>query len=339
MKEVYVEDAVGMVLCQDLTEIVPGEKKGVAFKKGHVITREDIPKMLDIGKRHVFVWDTAEGYVHENDAAVRMFRAAVGGGVIGTEPAEGKVSLKAEFDGVVKINENLLWEVCEDPFVCFATIHGNKLVKQGSLLGGTRVIPLVVEEAVVERFEHLCREKGPLVSVLPLQPCKIGIVTTGSEIKSGRIADKFGPVLRAKADELGAEVVGQAYVGDETEDIRQAILDFINQGVDLVEVSGGMSVDPDDRTPGAIHAIADEVITYGTPVLPGAMFMLAYVKGIPVVGLPGCVMFARRTVYDLVVPRLVAGERISRKDIVKLAYGGQCLQCPTCVYPDCGFGY
>ncbi|MDO5100810.1 MAG: molybdopterin-binding protein [Eubacteriales bacterium] len=339
MKEVYVEDAIGMVLCQDLTEIVPGEKKGVAFKKGHVIREEDIPKLLDIGKRHIYVWDTTEGYVHENDAAVRMFQAAVGTGVDGSEPAEGKVSLRAAHDGVVKINEQLLWEACEDPMVCFATIHGNKLVKKGSLLGGTRVIPLVVEEAVVSRFERLCAEKGPLVSVLPLQPCRIGIVTTGSEIKSGRIADRFGPVLRAKAAELGADVVGQVCVGDETEDIKQAILDYIEQGVDLVEVSGGMSVDPDDRTPGAIHTIADEVVTYGTPVLPGAMFMLAYVKGVPVVGLPGCVMFARRTVYDLVVPRLVAGERVTRADIIKLAYGGQCLQCDTCVYPDCGFGY
>lgn len=338
MKEIRVEDAVGMVLCHDMTEIVPGVFKGRAFKKGHIIREEDIPKMLDIGKRHIYVWDTSEGFVHENDAAIRMFKAAAGENVSGSEPSEGKVDLRATCNGVLKIKEELLCELCEDPEVCFSTLHANKFMKEGSLLASTRVIPLVVKEETVERFERLCKEKGPLVEIRPVKAAKIGIVTTGSEIKEGRIEDKFGPVLYRKAKELGGEIVGQVLVGDEPEDIMKGIEDFIAQGVDLVCVSGGMSVDPDDRTPAAIRKCADEVIVYGTSILPGAMFMLAYAKGVPVVGLPGCVMYEKRTAFDLIVPRVLSGEKLTRKDIVKLAYGGLCLKCEVCTYPNCGFG-
>lgn len=163
-------------------------------------------------------------------------------------------------------------------------------------------------------------------------------MTTGSEIQTGRIADKFGPVLQAKAEELGAEIMGQVFPGDDPEAITEAIRAFLKQGADLVEVTGGMSVDPDDMTPSAIRACGGEIITYGTPVLPGAMFMLSYVDGIPVVGLPGCVMYARRSIYDLIVPRLLTGEKLTKRDFVLLAHGGQCQNCETCTYPDCGFG-
>ena len=339
MEKVRVEDAVGMVLCHDITEIVPGKFKGRAFAKGHVIQEEDIEKLLDLGKRHIYVWDLSKGYVHENDAALRMVQAAAGENIVFSEVKEGKIELRAACDGVLKINLDTLYAVNSDDEICFATIHGNKQVTKGKLLAATRVIPLAVKEEVLERFEKACKEsKTPLVEVKPFRHAKIGVVTTGSEIVSGRIADAFGPVLEKKAAEVGATIMGQVFPGDEPEAITQAILDFLAQGADMVQVTGGMSVDPDDMTPSAIRACADEVVTYGTPVLPGAMFMLAYVQGKPVVGLPGCVMYAKRTVFDLAVPRLLTGEKLTRRDFVLMAHGGQCQNCPVCTYPDCGFG-
>ncbi len=338
MKQVRVEDAVGMVLCHDMTEIVPGKKKGCAFRKGHIVRPEDIEKLLDIGKRHIFVWDLQEGYVHENDAAIRMARAAAGQYITFTEPTEGKVNLTAQCRGLLHINEELLLKLNMDEQICFSTIRGNRVVQEGKTLAGTRVIPLVVREETVADFESLCEECGPVLEIKPLKAAKIGVVVTGSEILNGRIEDQFTPVLEKKASELGAQVVGKVLAGDDKDKIREEILRWIDLGVDMVQVSGGMSVDPDDRTPAAIGACGGQVVTYGTPVLPGAMFMLSYVKGVPVVGLPGCVMYSKRTVYDLAVPRILAGETLTRMDFVKMAHGGLCLNCAQCVFPDCGFG-
>lgn len=337
MKLVETEKAVGMVLCHDMTEIIPGVRKGAAFKKGHIVTEEDIPHLLDMGKRHLYVWDLDDGYVHENDAAARMARAVSGAHLSGSAPSEGKINLTADCDGILKIDRDAVYELCRDEQICLATIRPDRLIRAGKQVAGTRVIPLAVKEETVARFERICAEHAPVLEIVPLKPAKIGIVTTGSEIKSGRIRDRFGDVLRAKAKECGAEVIGQVLAGDEPEDIASAITAFIAQGATLVEVTGGMSVDPDDRTPAAIRRVAQPV-SYGAPVLPGAMFMLAYAGDVPVVGLPGCVMFARRTIFDLIVPRLMAGERITRADIVAQAVGGLCEGCETCTYPACGFG-
>lgn len=326
-----------MVLCHDMTEIIPGVRKGAAFKKGHIVTEQDIPHLFDMGKQHIYVWDLDDGYVHENDAAERMARAVCGKNISMSAPNEGKINLKAECDGILKINRQAVYALCQDEEVCLATIRPDRLIRKGKQIAGTRVIPLAVKEEVVARFEEICAQHAPVIEIVPLRPTKIGIVTTGSEIKSGRVKDSFGDVLRAKAEETGAEVIGQVFSGDEPEDIAQAIMDFIAQGATLVEVTGGMSVDPDDRTPAAICRVAQPV-SYGSPVLPGAMFMLAYAGDVPVVGLPGCVMFAKRTIFDLIVPRLMAGERITRDDIVAQAVGGLCESCEVCTYPSCGFG-
>ena len=326
-----------MVLCHDMTEIIPSVRKGAAFKKGHIVTEQDIPHLLDMGKQHIYVWDLDDGYVHENDAAERMARAVCGKNISMSAPNEGKINLKAECDGILKINRQAVYALCQDEEVCLATIRPDRLIRKGKQIAGTRVIPLAVKEEVVARFEEICAQHAPVIEIVPLRPTKIGIVTTGSEIKSGRVKDSFGDVLRAKAEETGAEVIGQVFSGDEPEDIAQAIMDFIAQGATLVEVTGGMSVDPDDRTPAAICRVAQPV-SYGSPVLPGAMFMLAYAGDVPVVGLPGCVMFAKRTIFDLIVPRLMAGERITRDDIVAQAVGGLCESCEVCTYPSCGFG-
>ncbi len=338
MEKVRVQDAIGMVLCHDITEIVPGEFKGRAFKKGHIVREEDIEKLLDLGKQHLYVWNLEDGYVHENDAAYRMVQAAMGPNLQTGEVKEGKLEMRATCDGVLKINVEALYALNELENICFATIHGGKMIKEGTLAAACRVIPLVIDEETLEKFETICKENGPIVQVLPFKEAKIGIVTTGSEVASGRIQDKFGPALRKKAEETGSVVVGQVFPGDDPEAIRREIMNFIEQGVDLVEVSGGMSVDPDDCTPSAIRSCGGEVITYGTPVLPGAMFMLSYVQGVPVVGLPGCVMYSKRTVFDLAVPRILAGEKLTRRDFVEMAHGGQCQNCEVCTFPNCGFG-
>lgn len=338
MEKVRVEDAVGMVLCHDITEIVPGKFKGRAFAKGHIIEEKDIEKLLDLGKRHIYVWDLSKGYVHENDAALRMVQAVAGDNIKFSEVKEGKIELRAACDGVLHVDLEALYELNSVDEICFSTIHGNKMVMKGKLLGGARVIPLAVREEILTAFEKISREHRPVISVRPFRPARIGVVTTGSEIQSGRIQDKFWPVLEAKAKELGAELTGQKFPGDDPEEITKAIREFLDQGADMVQVTGGMSVDPDDMTPSAIRALGGEVVTYGTPVLPGAMFMLSYVDGVPVVGLPGCVMYSKRSIYDLIVPRLLTGEKLSRRDFVLLAHGGQCQNCPACTYPDCGFG-
>lgn len=338
MKQVKVEDAIGMILCHDLTEIVPGVRKGTAFRKGHIIQEEDINKLLDIGKRHLYVWDEKDGYLHENDAALRMVKATLGDHLHYGEVKEGKINIYSDVTGLLKINEELLFKLNSIENICYATIHSNKMCRKDDYIAATRVIPLVIEEDVIEEFEAIAQAEGPLIEVIPFTPKKSGIVITGSEVQSGRIEDKFAPVLKAKGKELNLDIVDVKIVGDDVSAIQNAIDEFVSEGVDLVQVTGGMSVDPDDLTPSAIRGVADEVITYGSPVLPGAMFMLAYKNEVPIVGLPGCVMFAKRTVYDLIVPRLLTGERIEREDIVRLGYGGLCLGCDVCTYPNCSFG-
>ncbi len=338
MKIVPVSEAVGMVLCHDVTRIVQGREKGPAFKRGHVITGRDVEPLLDMGKANVYVYDLAEGHVHEDDAALRIASAATGPGLQLTAPSEGRVNLKAARPGLLKVNRAALREINTLEEVVFATLHTNLPVNLDQAVGGTRIVPLVTREATVRRVESLCRQYAPVIEVRALTPLRVGIVTTGSEVFHGRIEDAFGPVLRQKFAELGCPVLGQTLVSDDAPATARAIRDWVGRGAELVAVTGGMSVDPDDRTPSAIRAAGAQVVTYGAPVLPGAMFMLAYLGAVPVMGLPGCVMYHRTSIFDLVVPRILAGDALTRADIVELGYGGFCAGCVLCRYPNCGFG-
>lgn len=338
MKTIHVEHAVGTVLCQDITRIVPGECKGPAFRRGHVVTEADIPALLDIGKEHLYVYDPRDGYVHEDDAARRIATAAAGPGIEMTTPVEGKITLRAAIDGLVQIDTEALFRLNSVPDVIFGTIHTNQLARKGRGLAGTRVIPLVAREESVAEAERVLAEHPPLIQVLPLKPCRVGIVTTGSEIYKGRIKDKFGPVIREKFTGYGSTIVGQTLVSDSQEMTVNAIRDFLDQGADFIVVTGGMSVDPDDQTPASIRAAGAEVVTYGAPTFPGAMFMLAHIGDVPVVGLPGCVMYYKASIFDLIVPRLLAGVNVTRDDIIALGHGGYCENCAQCKYPACGFG-
>jgi hypothetical protein len=338
MKTVPIEQAVGMVLCHDLTQIVPGEFKGAAFRKGHIVRDEDIPRLLDMGKRSIFVFDLDAGLVHEDDAALRIGGAAAGAGVYLTGPREGKVELVAAEAGLLKVDSDLLRAVNRIEDVMMATLHSNTPVESGRTLAGTRVIPLVVPEERVQQVERLCASGRPVLRVLPFRRLKVGVVSTGSEVFSGRIEDRFGPVISAKVEAYSSSILRQVFVPDSREDVAAAISSLVEEGADMVAVTGGMSVDPDDVSPAGIRLAGARVVTYGAPTLPGAMFMLAYLGELPVLGLPGCVMYSRTSIFDLVLPRLLAGEVLTRGDIIDLAPGGLCLGCEVCRYPDCSFG-
>jgi len=338
MKSVRIEDAVGLVLGHDITRIVRGKTKERAYKKGHIISSEDIFALLDLGKKHIYVLDLQAGYLHEDEAAQAIAKAAAGPDILLTEPKEGKVELSAGISGLLTINIGLIEKLNSFDQIMFATIHSGQMVRQGKVIAGTRIIPLVIEQESIERAVSLLKETGSMLQVKKLKRCKVGIVTTGSEVYEGRIKDQFGPVLREKFTLLGCEVLEQIIVPDDAAVISRSINKLISSGADFIATTGGMSVDPDDVTPSGIRGAGGRIITYGAPVLPGAMFMLAYKDDIPIVGLPGCVMYHATTVFELIVPRLLAGEKVSRKDFAKLGHGGLCANCEVCRYPDCGFG-
>ena len=306
MKLIRTEDAVGQVLCHDLTQIIPGVVKGPRFRKGHIVAQEDIPVLLSMGKDQLYVWEKDDTVYHENEGAEILCQVCQGENMIPSEVKEGKIELTA---------------ACK----------GDKLL-------GTRVIPLVIKKEKMELVKKTAGEK-PLCQLLPYRLKKAGIVTTGNEVFYGRIQDKFTPVVKKKLEQYGIQAEEHIIVGDEKEKITEAILELKARGCELIIATGGMSVDPDDQTPGAIKESGAQVVTYGAPVLPGAMFCLAYFPdGTPVMGLPGCVMYAKTTIFDLVLPKTAAGIQVSRKEITRLGNGGLCLGCEECRWPDCGFG-
>ena len=338
MNMIAVEESVGMILAHDMTEIIPGKSKGAAFKKGHVIKREDIPRLLNMGKENIFVMEYKDDEIHEDEAAIRIARAAAGQGIALSEPSEGKVNLLVNRTGLLKVNADALLEINSIEEIILSTLHTDRLVDIPTIAAAAKVIPLKIEEKKIAAMEKICAENFPVIQVMPLYKLKAGIVTTGNEIFYKRIPDKFGPVLIEKFRELGSEVIEQIFSKDDPNMIAESIKKLINAGADIVLVTGGMSVDPDDVTPTGVKMAGAEILSYGAPALPGAMFLLSYINDIPVLGLPGCVMYSKRTIFDLVVPRLAAGERIERRDLVRYAHGGLCSNCKDCRYPNCGFG-
>jgi len=338
MKLIKTVDAVGHVLCHDMTQIVKGVTKDAIFRKGHIVREEDIPVLLSIGKDNLYVWEKEEGMVHENDGAEILCSICKGDNIDRGNVKEGKIDLYAECDGLLKVDVELLNKINYLGEMMIATRHGNFPVKKGDKLAGTRIIPLLIEEEKMERAKEIAGD-GKVLEVKPFLHKKIGIVTTGNEVFYGRIQDAFTPVILDKLEEYSMEIVGHVILGDDHEKITEAILELIEKGADFVICTGGMSVDPDDKTPLAIKNTGADIVTYGAPILPGAMFLLSYYEdNIPVVGLPGCVMYGKRTIFDLMLPRLMAGERISYEEISKMGHGGLCLSCDVCTFPNCSFG-
>lgn len=339
MKLIRTEDAIGHVLCHDITQIIKDVKKDAVFCKGHIICEEDIPLLLSVGKDHLYVWENDESMMHEDEAAEVLCEICRGDGIDRGQVKEGKIELLAGRDGLLKVDLETLNAVNSFGQMMIAVRHGNFPVKKGEGLGGTRIIPLVIEKDKMERVRALAGEK-PVLQILPFLPRKAGIVTTGNEVFYGRIKDTFTPVVEEKLREYGAQVVRHEVTNDENEKIEEAVRRLLDAGCDLILCTGGMSVDPDDRTPLAIRNVCGSIVSYGAPVLPGAMFLLAYYgdSRIPVLGLPGCVMYAKRTIFDLVLPRIMAGEILQKKDIDQMGEGGYCLNCEVCHFPNCGFG-
>lgn len=335
---ISVEQAVGRILFHDITRIAPGEFKGRAFKKGHHIALDDVPKLKELGKDRVYVLNLAAGFIHENEAAERIARAIGGSHVHFSEPNQGKVELTASQTGLLKIDVSLLQRLNELPDVTIATLHTNQQVEVGKAVAGTRIIPLFTAEENILLLEEICQDHPPLVTVKPFHSRRIGVITTGNEIFYGRIPDSFGPVVKDKFRDLGSRVFRQVTVPDQIQAIVAAIYELRDEGAEMIVLTGGMSVDPDDLTPTSIRASGARVISYGAPTYPGAMFMLAELDDVSIVGLPGCAMYHKATIVELVIPRLLAGESVTRADIITLGHGGLCVGCKECRYPDCGFG-
>lgn len=339
MKLIKTEEALGCVLCHDMTQIIKGVKKDAVFRKGHVVTKEDIPVLLSIGKDHIYVWEADETMMHENDAAKVLCKLCKNEGMEESEVKEGKIELKAAYDGLLKIDSSRLKKVNGFGQMMIATRHGNTPVKKGDKLAGMRIIPLVIEKEKMDEVQRQCQGE-PILKLLPFRKKRVAIITTGNEVYYGRIQDQFIPTIQEKISEYDAEIVYTEIFPDDHKLITAAIFKAIHEfEADFVICTGGMSVDPDDRTPLAIKNTGADIISYGAPVLPGAMFLLSYYdKKIPVVGLPGCVMYSKRTIFDLILPRLMADDPVSEEELASLGEGGLCLNCDVCTFPNCGFG-
>lgn len=336
MKIIETKNAVGTVLCHDITKIIPGEFKGVAFKKGHIVREEDIEELLKLGKDHLYVWEKKEGMLHENEAAERIKNHVAGNGLYFGNVKEGKIDFFAENDGLVSIDTEELLKANLIGELIISTIHNNTPVKKGEKIAGTRIIPLVIDEKKIIELENKCKEK--FISVKKINSKKVAVITTGNEVFYGRIQDKFGPVIKSKVSEYKCEVISQVFSPDDKEKIKENLKKALESDAELIICTGGMSVDPDDMTPASIKEIGGELVTYGSPVLPGAMLLIAYKDGKTILGLPGCVMYAKRTVFDLVLPRILAEEKLTFEDIAKYGHGGLCLDCNICSFPHCSFG-
>lgn len=340
MKLIRTEDAVGHVLCHDMTRIVKDEFKGPAFRKGHIVQPEDIPLLLSMGKETLYVWEKQPGMLHEDEGAKILYQICTGDSpnMSASEIKEGKIEVKANMDGLLLVDNERLRAINSLGEMMIATRHGHLPVKKGDKLAGTRVIPLVIHEDKMKQAQQLAGDR-PILELRPFSQKKVAIVATGSEVKKGLIQDTFTPVLVDKVTAFGAQVLGHTYPGDDPAAITADILAFRQQGADLILCSGGMSVDPDDKTPLAIKNSGAKIVSYGAPVLPGAMLLVSYLDGnVPVIGLPGCVMYAKRTVFDLILPLLMADVPVTAEDLSAMGQGGLCLNCSQCHYPNCGFG-
>ena len=338
MKLIKTEDAVGHVLCHDMTQIIKDQYKDARFRKGHVVTAEDIPVLLSMGKEHLYVWEMTPGMVHENDAAERLLKLCGQENMIRSEVKEGKIELKAACDGLFLVDSSRLVAVNSQDEVMIATRKGGTAVRKGDKLAGMRVIPLIIAEEKLQKAEQAAGP-APLLQLKPFVRKTACIVATGGEEKKGLIKDTFTPVVIEKLKTCGIETLEVVYSGDGVENVRDAVLAMRGKNPDMILCTGGMSVDPDDNTPGGIKAAGANIVCYGAPVLPGAMFLLGYFEdGLPVMGLPGCVMYAGATIFDLVLPKVAADVPVKRSDIAALGEGGLCLGCKECHYPICPFG-
>ncbi|MED9822382.1 MAG: molybdopterin-binding protein [Christensenellales bacterium] len=336
MKKIPVEQAVGMTLCHDITKMVDGFK-GAAFKRGHVIRAEDVEELLNIGKRTVFIWEENAGELHEEDCAHRLAAMAPVEGAHYTEPSEGKVLLMADTRGMLRVNTALLNRINSIGDITICTLPDHYPVEAGARLASMRIVPLVTKEEQIIKAERLCAQEK-LMDLRPYQPKRIGVVITGSEVYAGRIKDKFEPVVRRKMAQYPAEILSVTICDDDLEMIVDAGRKCIEQGADFLIFTGGMSVDPDDLTPTAIRRLGADIVTHGVPSQPGNMTLVAYLGDIPILGVPGAAISLPTTMFDVLLPQVFAGDKLTKQDLIRLGDGGLCQMCKACHFPNCSFG-
>ena len=338
MKTIPITEAVGTVLAHDMTRIIPGKSKGVGFKKGHVVTEEDIPQLLKMGKKQLYVLDLPPALMHEDEAAQRIARALSDDSIEWSQPREGKASLKSRRTGLLEIDVPALLEINRLNDIIVATVKTGQVCHPGQIVAGTRIIPLVIERSAIEHMEKLAARYGAIIKVLPFKRLKVGAVVTGSEVYEGLIEDRFDDFVGVKLAGLGCELIKKIKVPDDPGAIAKALIELKGLGCELLVTTGGLSVDPDDVTRAGVREAGAKIIFYGTPVLPGAMFLLADLDGVPLMGLPACVYYHPTTMFDLLLPRVLAEQNIEPDQIAAMGHGGLCLQCEKCRYPICPFG-
>lgn len=338
MRKVRVEKALGLMLAHDITRIVPGVFKGVGFKRGHILREEDVPELIKLGKRYVYVENTEGFRIHEEEAALRIARAISGQGVSWTEPKEGKTNLLSTHRGLLRVNPEALSRINRMGDIIVSTLKDRFPCKANQMVAATRIIPLTISRRKLERLEAMAEKIGPVIKVLPFRELKIGAVVTGSEVAQGLVQDGFDQYVGEKIQELGCRLVGKITVTDDPKEISEAILELVARGSEIVLTTGGLSVDPDDKTRHGIRRTGAKILFYGSPVLPGAMFLMAKLGGALIMGLPACVFYHKTTMFDLVFVRILAGEEITRRDAAEMGHGGLCLNCETCRFPACSFG-
>ena len=338
MRKIRIEDAVGMVLGHDVTQIIPGKYKGPRFKRGHKIKKEDIPEFLKIGKEHIYVMDLKPGIIHEDDAALRLGQAFSGENVEIVGPSEGKMTFHSKINGVLKINLALLQRINLSGNIILSTLHRYTPCKPEMAIGATRIISLTTLERQIEKVENWCKKYGPVIEIFPYRTLDVGVVVTGNEFFHGRTEDRFDDRVGKKIVGFGSRVIKKLVVSDDIHQISQALLDLQADSIDLILVTGGLSVDPDDVTRAGIKKAGTRIIFYGTPILPGAMFLYGMLGEKPVLGLPACVFHHNATLFDIIFPRILAEEVLSRKEISLLGHGGFCQNCNPCKFPVCPFG-
>ncbi len=326
MKKINIREAVGMELCHDITQILPGKFKGVRFLKGHIIEEKDIEVFLSLGKENIFVMEEEDGKakkVHENDAAEfivenlnldrELFELS--------HIREGKINITAKEDCLLKIDVEILNKINSIENIILVTKYSNTYLKKGDIAAATRVIPLFIEKSELNKFSDIIGENIVIYGKKINKNKKIGLITTGNEVYNGIIKDKSKDAIEKKCSVYGNFQIEQVFSMDDKEMIKSHIENF-SEDKDIIICTGGMSVDPDDVTPSAIRGSGCEVVTYGTPVLPGAMFMLAYKEDKVILGLPGGVVFSEKTVFDILLPRILAEDKITKKEIMELGHGG-----------------
>ncbi|MCL2617519.1 MAG: molybdopterin-binding protein [Defluviitaleaceae bacterium] len=337
MRKIRTQDALGCIIPHDLTQIIPGEFKGARFKKGHVVREEDIPVLLSMGKEHLYILEIGEDMAHEDEGAGVLASLCASGNMTASAPSEGKIDLFAESDGLLKVDTAKLAALNSAGNIAIASRYSGT-VRKGDKIAGMRVIPLLIERAVLDKAVEIGAGK-PVFGILPFTHKRCAIITTGNEVAAGRVKDSFTTAVMAKLAKFPSTVIGTSVVGDDPAKQTELIHHYAQKGAQIIILTGGMSVDPDDRTPLAIRNSGAEIVSYGAPVLPGSMMMVSYYNGgTPVLGLPGCVMYSKRTIFDILLPKFFADDPVTGGDIAGLGYGGLCLNCEVCAFPNCGFG-